>query len=73
MKINVTVIPNSKYFLVEKISEDSYKVRVDAHPTRGEANSRLIEILSEYFGAPKSCIIILKGATSRRKMIEIDI
>jgi uncharacterized protein len=73
MRINVTVIPNSKYYVVEKISEDSYKVRVDAHPTKGNANSRLVEILSEYFGVSKSSIILLKGVMSRRKLIEIDI
>jgi uncharacterized protein len=71
MRINVTVIPNSKIYSVEKIGEDSYKVRVDAHPARGEANSRLIEILSQYFNKPKSSIVIIKGAMSRRKIIEI--
>jgi uncharacterized protein (TIGR00251 family) len=73
MKINVIVTPNSKKAEVEKIGEENYKVRVDAPASEGEANKRLIEILSEYFNVPKSSIKILKGFKNRNKIVNIDI
>ena len=50
MKINVTVVPNARAYLIEKISDDTYKVRVDAPATDGKANTRLIELLADCAG-----------------------
>jgi uncharacterized protein len=72
MRINVTVVPNSKNYMVEKISEDAYKVRVDAPATRGEANRRMMEILAEFFCVPMYTVRVVRGEKSRRKIIEID-
>ena len=72
MKINVIAVPNSKYSEVIKIDEDSYKVRVNAPASEGEANKRLIEILSDYFNVSKSCVKILKGLKNRNKIVNID-
>jgi hypothetical protein len=71
MIINVTIVPNAKFFEVEKIGEDSYHVRVDAPPRDNKANNRLIEILEIYFKTKKSRIRILKGTTSRKKVVEV--
>jgi uncharacterized protein (TIGR00251 family) len=73
MRINVKTIPNSKKYQVEKISDDYFKVRVDAKAENGRANKRLVEILSEYFKVQKSSIVIAKGLKSRNKIIEIKI
>ena len=72
MKISVLVAPNSKNSEVIKIDKISYKVRVDAPASEGEANKRLVEILAEYFNVSKACVKILKGFKSRNKIIEID-
>ncbi len=71
MKIRVVVTPNAKAPSVEKIDEESYKVKVDARPTEGRANIRLVQILAEHFGASKSKVIILKGVKGREKLVEI--
>lgn len=71
MRISVIVVPNSKVYEVSKIGEDTYRVRVDARATGGEANKRLIEILSDYFNAPRYTVRIVKGLKSRNKVIEI--
>jgi len=65
------VIPNSKKPSVKK-ENDTYVVRVDAPPTKGRANKRLIEILAEYFGVKKSRIRIISGEKSREKIVEIE-
>ena len=71
MKINVIVKPNSKKAEVEKIDEENYKIKVNAPASEGEANKRLIEILSEHFNVSKSSIRILKGFKNRNKIVEI--
>ena len=45
---------------------------VTAPANEGKANSRLIELLAEYFHTAKSKIRILRGQRSRRKLIEFD-
>ncbi len=72
MKLTVSVVPNSRKAEVVKISDTSYKVKVDAPPVDGKANSRLIAILADYFNVPKSSINIVKGSLKRRKVIEIN-
>lgn len=73
MRISVVVVPNSKNYEVSRIGEDSYKVRVDARATGGEANARLVEILADYFNAPRYTVRIVRGFKSRRKIVEIDV
>jgi len=70
LRIRVVVIPSSKKPSVEK-ENNMYVVRVDAPPTKGKANKRLIEILAKYFGVRKSRIQIISGEKSREKIVEI--
>ena len=71
MIIQVKVLPNSKKCDIEKIEENSFRVRVDVAAENGLANRRLIEIFSDYFKVKKSSISILKGFRSRKKIVEI--
>lgn len=72
MKIQVKVSPNAKEAKVEKENERALRVKVNAPARGGKANKRLIEILAEYFSKPKSSIKIVKGLTSKNKMVEIE-
>ncbi|MCB1080313.1 MAG: DUF167 domain-containing protein, partial [Chlamydiia bacterium] len=47
-------------------------VRLTAAPEKGKANESLITILSKHFKIPKSAITILKGETSRHKVVQLD-
>lgn len=71
MKIQVKVIPNSRKPQVKE-SEGVLRVKVDAPAKEGKANKRLIELLAKYFSKPKSSIKIVKGLTSRNKVIEVE-
>jgi uncharacterized protein (TIGR00251 family) len=51
---------------------DVLKVSLTAPPADGAANEQLIELLSEELGVRKSAIRILKGASSRNKLIEVE-
>jgi hypothetical protein len=71
MKFFIKVTPNSKQPSIEKVSENSYNIRVNAPTKEGRANKALIEILSEHFNIPKSRISVIKGLASRNKVIAI--
>ena len=72
MKIFVTVKPNAKENRVEKLDETRFKVFVKAPPKDGKANQAVIEILSEYYGLPKSRLFIASGETSKTKVVELS-
>lgn len=71
MKLQIQVKPNSRQESVEKQPDGSYKISLNAPPTEGRANERLIEVLSEHLKVPKSRIVIVKGAGSRKKVVEV--
>ena len=58
MTIKVRVTANARSARIIKSGENSYAARVNAPAINRMANDRLIEILSEYFGIPKSRIRI---------------
>jgi uncharacterized protein (TIGR00251 family) len=47
------------------------KVQVHAPPVEGAANAALIDVLAVALGVPRRSIHILRGATSRTKLVEI--
>ena len=71
MEIRVRVTPNAKLPSVTKLGDSDYRVKVDARPVEGKANARLVEILADHFGAPKSHVVILKGSSGRNKVVEV--
>lgn len=63
--------PRSSKRGISGLMENIVKVKLTAPPVDGAANEQLIEIISEATGVRKSCIRILKGQSSRRKVVEI--
>jgi uncharacterized protein YggU (UPF0235/DUF167 family) len=53
------------------IENNVYTVRLRSKPIENSANIELINLLSKYFGIPKTSITILKGLKSRFKLVEI--
>jgi len=56
----------------ERLSDGSYRLSLKSPPVDGRANEELVRFLSESFGAPRSAVTILAGASSRRKLVRID-
>lgn len=71
MIIQVKVKPRSRKEEIIKLSGNTYEVKVNAPPEGGRANNRLIELLAEYFRVPKRSITIIRGHTSKVKLLEI--
>ena len=71
-KIWVTVKPRAKIEAVVRESQSEYRASINAPPSDGDANRRLIELLAEFFHTAKSNIRIVRGHKARRKLLEID-
>ena len=80
MKISIKVTPNSKHNeivddvdVTDMLGNRCLKVKVNQPPEDGKANKAAIELLAKYFKIRKSAISVVSGATSRNKIIEIDL
>jgi uncharacterized protein (TIGR00251 family) len=71
MRINVHVKPRSRVEAVEQ-TEEGYVVRVTAPPVDNKANEAVVRILADHFKVSKSSVNIVRGSTSRRKIVEIS-
>ena len=73
MLLKIRVLPrSSRNEMAGEMADGTFKVKLTAAPVEGKANSALIELLSEHFGVAKSKIRIVRGGTSKNKMIEIS-
>ena len=69
-KYSVLVKPGSSQEKVIKTDESEMIVYIRAKAHDGEANEALIKTLAKYFDVPKTSLRIVRGATSRHKIIE---
>ena len=70
MKYEVKVIPGAKKEEVA-IEGDKITIRTPKHAHDGEANEAVIKLLAKHFHTAKSNVTILRGRTSRTKLVEI--
>ena len=70
-RINLRVIPRAKQNKVTIDNDGTFRVHITAAPVDNAANIAVIKMLAEYFDVPKSQIKIVRGDTSRTKIIEI--
>lgn len=70
--IKIKVEPRSSRKGLAGIAGDTVKVKVHSPPVGGAANEELVEVLSEKLGIKKSSIKILRGESSKNKIVEIE-
>lgn len=71
-KIAVRVYPNSATNAVVGLIGGVLQMKVSAPPVKGKANEELIVFLSKMLGISKSQISIIRGLTTRNKVISIE-
>jgi uncharacterized protein len=70
--IEVKVEPRSSKRQITGIMDGTIlKVKLTAPPVDGSANEQLIELIAEETGVKKSWIRIVRGLSSKRKLVEI--
>jgi len=74
-KIVVRVTPKAKSARVKREIDEKggvyYKVYVTTAPEDGKANKAVIALLAKELGVPKSSLTIVRGLTSRDKLLQI--
>lgn len=74
MKINLIIKPNStKGPLIIPQPGGSLIIYTREIASDGQANEAVVKLVSKHFKIPKSRVKIIRGQTSKRKLIEIDI
>lgn len=70
--VNLKLSPNAAKNAILK-DETGVKIKITAQPIEGKANKALLEFLSKNLKIPKSSIEIIKGETSKDKILLIKI
>lgn len=71
IRLGVHVQPRSSRNQIVGEQEGCLKVKLTAPPVEGEANQALINFLARSLDIPKKNVVLVKGDTSRHKIIEI--
>ena len=72
MNINIRVYPKSRRDSVELSPSGDLRVRVIAPPDKGKANDAVVKIIAARLGVPKSTVRVVRGLSSRSKVIEVE-
>ena len=72
VRISLRVHPSAARSEVVGFTDGMLQVRVAAPPVKGQANRELIALLSKALAVGKSALTIVKGHTSRSKVIAVD-
>ena len=72
MRVEIYVQPRAQRTEVAGMHDGRIKVRLAAPPVDGAANAELVAFIAQRLGIAKSKVRVVGGATSRRKLVEID-
>lgn len=72
VRFDVRVQPRASRSEIVGEQEGALRVRLAAPPVDGAANEALVELLADLFHVAKRDVRIVAGATSRRKVVEVD-
>ena len=70
--IDVHLQPGAKRNEILGFRGDVLYAKVTAVAEKGRANQALLELVADTFGVPKSAIAIVRGQTSRNKVVSIQ-
>lgn len=70
--LSLHVQPGAKRTAVAGIHGDALKIRLAAPPVEGKANEALVRFLADAFGVPIRNVVIVRGETSRDKVVRIE-
>jgi UPF0235 protein mflv_3569 len=73
MKISVRLKPNSRHREEVVVGDDGVlTIYTKAPAIEGRANLAAVKLLAKHFGVASSKVKLLRGATSKYKMFEVD-
>jgi uncharacterized protein (TIGR00251 family) len=69
----VAVVPNARRTGADGLHHGALRVRLAAPPVDGKANAALVAWLCDELSLPRRAVRVARGATARRKAVEIDL
>jgi uncharacterized protein (TIGR00251 family) len=69
--LTIAVVPNAPRSEIIGWLGDAVKIKVHAPPVEGKANLVLCEFLADRLGVPRRAVSLLRGDTSRRKVVRV--
>ena len=69
--IEVKVDPRSSRNEIVGVVDKTVRIKLTGPPVEGAANEQLIKLLAERFDIRKSDVIIMKGESSRHKLVKL--
>ena len=71
VRFEVRAKPRAKKSAILGVREGVLHVSLAAPPAEGEANRELLETLADALGVPKRDVSLVRGASSRSKLVEV--
>jgi hypothetical protein len=71
LTLTLHIQPGARNTAIAGTHGDALKIRIGAPAVDNKANAALIDFLSEALAVPKSAITLRRGATGRRKVVEV--
>jgi uncharacterized protein len=71
-RLTVKVHPRARRSALAGRLGEAWKLSLAAPPVDGKANDECVRFLAELAGVPRSRVRIVKGLTSRLKVVEIE-
>lgn len=72
IKLAVRAIPGAKRSAVMEVGPEHVRIRLAARPVEGQANKALIDFVAELCGVRPSAVTLVRGHTSRIKIVAVD-
>ena len=73
MQFELTLFTNSKHGpLVEVSVDSSMKIYLKEQSLEGKSNATIIELIAKHYEVPKSRVKIIKGLSTKHKLIRIN-
>ena len=70
LKLHVT--PSAREEGIVGWRGQALRLKVRARPEKGRANEAVIRLLASHLGLPRASLSIVRGATSRDKLVKVD-
>ena len=71
--LSLAVVPNARRTGPDGLHDGALRVRLAAPPVDGKANDTLVAWLAGALGVPRRAVRLMRGASGRRKQVELDI
>jgi len=72
LRLQLRVQPRAAQTRIVGRHGEAIKVQVHAPPVEGAANAAVIDLLAEALRVPRRAVRIVRGASSRDKLVEIE-